>query len=135
MEAAAKDLAARGLPIDARWGDVHRLTLRHPLSAVPVIGGAFTRGPFPMGGGPFTPLSGQYFHDRPAGMVVGASYRQVVDMADPEGTSRMIGFGGQSGHVGSPHYDDLTEIWRRGEFLPMRLDTWPARGRDLEVTA
>jgi penicillin amidase len=133
MEAAAKDLAARGLPIDAAWGDVHRLVLRHPLSAVPVLGDAFTQGPFPMPGGPYTPLSGQYLHDRPAAMVVGASYRHVVDMADPEGSARMILFGGQSGHVGSPHYGDLTARWRAVAFLPMRLERFPERGRDLRL--
>jgi penicillin amidase len=86
-----------------------------------------------MPGGPYTPLAGQYLHDRPAAMVVGASYRQVIDLADPEGTGRMSLFGGQSGHVGSRHYDDLTPIWRRGGFLPMRLASWPAKGRDLEL--
>jgi penicillin amidase len=133
MEDAAKDLAARGLSIHARWGEVHRLTLRHPLSAAPGIGAAFTRGPYEMPGGPFTPDSGMYFHHQPAAMVVGASFRHVVDMADPERTARMVIFGGQSGHVGSRHYDDLTPIWRAGEFVPSRLERWPERGRDLRL--
>ena len=131
MEAAAKDLASRGHGIDVKWGEVHRLAMRHPLSAVPILGDAFTQGPYPMGGGPYTPLSGQYLHDRPAAMIVGASYRHVVDMADPEGSARMIMYGGQSGHVGSPHYADLTPRWRAGRFLPMRLERFPERGRDL----
>jgi penicillin G amidase len=134
MEAAARDLAERGHSIDARWGDVHRLTLRHPFSSAPLLGAAFTRGPDAMPGGPYTVQAGQYLHDRPASMVVGASFRQVVDLADPEG-ARMIGFGGQSGHVGSRHYDDLTPIWRRGGFIPSRLETLPARGRDLRLVA
>jgi penicillin amidase len=134
LEDAARDLAARGHGIDVPWGDLHRLTLRHALSALPFVGSAYTRGPFPMAGGPYTPLSGQYRHDRPAAMVVGASYRQVVDLADPEGSARMIQFAGQSGHVGSPHYDDLTARWARGAFLPMRLTRWPERGRDLALT-
>jgi penicillin amidase len=133
MEDARKDLDSRGLTIDARWGEVHRLTLRHPLSAVPILGAAFTRGPFPMPGGPYTPSAGQYYHDRPCDMVVGASFRQVVDMADPEGTARMMIFGGQSGHVGSPHYDDLTPLWRDGYFLESRLEALPERGRALRL--
>ena len=114
IEDAARDLASRGLKPEARWGSVHTLTLRHPLSAVPVLGRAWTRGPFEMAGGPFTPCAGQYLHDRPAAMVVGASYRHVVDMADPE-AARMVVFGGQSGNVGSPHYDDLLPLWLKGE--------------------
>ena len=86
-----------------------------------------------MPGGPFTPQAGQYLHDRPAAMIVGASYRHIVDLADPEGSARMITFGGQSGHLGSPHYDDLTPIWMRGGFLPMRLATWPETGRDVRM--
>jgi penicillin amidase len=133
LEDARQELAARGLSLDARWGDVHRLTLRHPLSAVPLVGDAWTRGPLPMPGGPFTPLAGQYLHHRPVDMFVGASYRQVVDLADPEGRSWMITFGGQSGHVGSRHYDDLTPGWLRGRFLPMRLESLPEGGTDLRL--
>ncbi len=133
LEEAARDLAALGLTIDARWGDVHTLTLRHLLSSVPGLGGAYTLGPHRMPGGPYTVSAGQYLHDRPCAMAVGASYRQVVDLADPEGTGRMITFAGQSGHVGSRHYADLTDLWLRGESVPMRLSTWPERGRDLRL--
>lgn len=133
MEAAAKDLAARGVGIDVRWGDVHTLTLRHPLAALPVLGAAFRQGPFPSSGGPYTVLSGQYLHDRPLEQVVGASFRQVVDLADPEGTARMVTFGGQSGNAGSPHFGDLTPRWRAGGFVPSRLETVPARGRTVTL--
>ncbi|MBL9085944.1 MAG: penicillin acylase family protein [Planctomycetia bacterium] len=133
MEAAARDLAARGLGIDARWGDVHTLTLRHPLAAVPGLGAGFRQGPWPSGGGPYTVLSGQYLHDRPAEQVVGASFRQVVDLADPEGSARMITFGGQSGHAGSRHFADLSAVWRAGGFVPSRLESVPTRGRALHL--
>jgi penicillin amidase len=135
LEAAGRDLAARGLASDAPWGAVHALTLRHAMSSVPLLGDVWTRGPFPMPGGPYTVQAGQYLHDRPAAMIVGASYRQVVDLADPEGTARFVVFGGQSGHVGSRHYDDLTARWRRNDLLPMRLERWPEKGRDLVVRA
>jgi penicillin amidase len=57
-------------------------------------------------------------------MVVGQSYLHVVDLADPGGAG-MITFGGQSGHVGSPHYDDLTPLWAAGKRIPMRLENLP----------
>lgn len=118
---ALRDLGARGLTLDSPWGALHTLTLRHPAAALDVLEPTFNQGPFPMRGGPFTVSSGQYPHPRPARMVVGASYRHVVDLADPGG-GRMITFGGQSGHAGSPHYADLTPLWRAGEMLPMRLE-------------
>lgn len=133
MEAAARDLADRGRTLDAKWGEVHTLTLRHPFAAVPGLARAYSSGPYASAGGPYTPLSGQYAHDRPCAQVVGASFRQVVDLADPEGSARMITVGGQSGHAGSPHFDDLTPVWRRGGFVRSRLETTP-RGRRLRLT-
>lgn len=121
LEDAERDLKARGFAIDAPWGELHHLTLRHPLSGVPVVGEAFTRGPFPLRGGPFVPAAGQYTHTRPAKVTGGASYRQVIDLADIEGRSTMVMFGGQSGHIGSPHYDDMTALWLANEQVPMRL--------------
>ncbi len=127
---AVLDLEARGLDADAPWGRIHRVRLRHPLSAAPVVGAVFDRGPYPAAGGPYTPLSGQYGHPRPADVTSGPSYRQVVDLADGEGRSRMVSFAGQSGHVGSPHYDDLLPLWLAGEGVPMRIETLP-RTRDV----
>jgi penicillin G amidase len=127
LEAAARDAAARGLALDAPWGAAHRLTLHHPAGTLGLLKPAFDRGPFPMPGGPYSVCSGQYRHDRPLDVTVGASYRQVVDLADPA-AGRMITFGGQSGAIGSPHYDDLTPRWLAGEWLPMRLEDLPARG-------
>ena len=42
-----------------------------------------------------------------------AGYRMVVDFADLESSLYIISTG-QSGHFLSPHYDDLSQIWRRG---------------------
>lgn len=131
LEDAEKDLAARGLDAGAPWGRIHTLTLDHPLSSVPLLGPAFTRGPWPLGGGPYAPASGQYPQAHPARVVAGASYRQVVDLADVERSSRMITYGGQSGHIGSPHYDDLTALWRAGGGIPMRLEMEPEGGDHL----
>lgn len=133
LEDAEKDLHARGLPVGAPWSALHRLTLRHPLSSLPGVGDAFTRGPFGLRGSPFAPASGQYAHTHPAAVTGGASYRHVCDLGDLEGGSRMITFGGQSGHVGSPHYDDLTPLWLANEGLPMRLEEPPPNSRLLRL--
>lgn len=121
LEAAHADLLSRGLSLATPWGAAHRLRLLHPLGSVASLAPTFNRGPFPMPGGPFAVCSGQYLNDKPLDVEVGASFRHVVDLADVEGSGRMITFGGQSGHVGSPHYDDLTPLWLAGEMLPMRL--------------
>ena len=60
------------------------------------------------------------------------AWRIVADPNDPE-RSRWQAFTGQSGHVASPHYDDLQPRWARGEMQPMagegpwrELDAAPA---------
>jgi penicillin amidase len=124
---------ARGLTFDSPWGAAHTLTLHHPAGGAPFLGPTFSRGPFPLPGGPFAVCSGQYAHDKPLRVTVGASYRQLIDLADPEASARMMTFGGQSGQVGSPHYDDLTPLWLAGTWLPMRLETEPEGGEVLTL--
>ena len=41
---------------------------------------------------------------------------------------------GQSGHFLSRHYDDLGQLWRRGEYIPMSLDLDLARAAAVGVT-
>ncbi len=55
-----------------------------------------------------------------------AGFRGVYDFADPD-SSVFIVSTGQSGHPLSRHYDDLGELWRRGEYIPMSLDPALAR--------
>ncbi|CUH39726.1 Acyl-homoserine lactone acylase QuiP precursor [Jannaschia seosinensis] len=62
-----------------------------------------------------------------------ASYRGVYDFSDPESSVFIISTG-QSGHPLSRHYDDLGELWRRGEYIPMTLDPALARAGAVGVT-
>ena len=126
LEDTARDLQARGLQPDATWGSFHTLTLKHPAGASPALARAYNRGPYPADGGPYSVVSGQYLHARPGPVIAGQSYRQVIDLGDPR-AGRMVTFGGQSGHIGSPHYDDLTPLWRAYDTIPMRLEELPPR--------
>lgn len=50
----------------------------------------------------------------------GPSWRMVVELsAIPQGYG--IYPGGQSGNPGSKHYDNMVELWRKGELLPLSL--------------
>ena len=119
-----------------RWGDAHQAAQDHQvLGEVPVLryfvnirqstsGGdntlmrAATRG----GSGPDAFLN-----------VHGAGYRGVYDFADPDSSVFIISTG-QSGHFLSRHYDDLAQLWRRGEYIPMSLDANLARAAAVGVT-
>jgi penicillin amidase len=49
---------------------------------------------------------------------VGPSYRQICDLSNWD-NSRFVTYTGQSGNPISPHYRDMAERWRRGEYVPM----------------
>ena len=65
--------------------------------------------------------------------VSGAAYRGVYDLADPDSSVFVIATG-QSGHPLSRHYDDMAELWRRGEYVGMSLDPELARAAATGIT-
>jgi len=111
-----------------RWGDAHQAAQDHEvLGDVPVLswfvnirqstsGGDNTLNRGMTSGNPDTPFQN----------VHGPGYRGVYDFADPD-SSVFIVSTGQSGHPLSRRYDDLGELWRRGEYIPMSLDPDLAR--------
>jgi penicillin amidase len=118
-----------------RWGDAHQATHDHPvLGEVPVLR-YFVNIRQSTSGGDNTLQRGRTkgkdpdpFHN-----VHGAGYRGVYDFADPN-SSVFINSTGQSGHFLSRHYDDLAQLWRRGEYIPMSLDTDLARAAAVGIT-
>ncbi|WP_020039986.1 penicillin acylase family protein [Salipiger mucosus] len=118
-----------------RWGDAHQARHDHPvLGEVPVLR-YFTNIRQSTSGGDFTLQRGLTLgHGRdPFANVHGATYRGVYDFADPD-SSVFISSTGQSGHFLSRHYDDLGQLWRRGEYIPMSLDEDLARAASVGVT-
>jgi penicillin G amidase len=111
-----------------RWGDAHQATHDHPvLGNVPFIK-YFVNIRQSTSGGDDTLMRGvtRGTGDEPFQNVHSAGYRGVYDFADPD-SSVFITATGQSGHPLSRHYDDLGELWRRGEYIPMSLDPELAR--------
>ena len=137
LDAALLDLTQRygGTVESWRWGDAHQAAQDHPvLGEVPILryfvnirqstsGGdntlnrAMTRGTGP----------------EPFQNVHGAGYRGVYDFADPDSSVFIIATG-QSGHPLSSHYDDLGQLWRRGEYIPMSIDPDLARAGAVGIT-
>ena len=118
-----------------RWGDAHVATHDHPvLGSAPVLewivnirqstsGGDHTLNRAKTSGEDPYP-----FHNVHAG-----AYRGVYDFADPDSSVFVISTG-QSGHPLSRFYDNLGELWRRGEYVPMSLDPALARAAAVGVT-
>jgi len=87
-------------PAEWRWGRVHRSELPHPLVA------AYDIAPVQRSGGAGTVAA------------TGATYRQIVDFSDLDG-SLATNFPGQSGQPGSPFYANLAGPYGRGEYFPL----------------
>lgn len=118
-----------------RWGDAHQATHDHQtLGQVPLLR-YFANIRQSTSGGDNTLLRGRTSGQDPEPFlnVHGAGYRGVYDFADPD-SSVFITSTGQSGHLLSRHYDDLGALWRRGEYIPMSLDSDLARAAAVGVT-
>ncbi|MEO0765162.1 MAG: penicillin acylase family protein [Pseudomonadota bacterium] len=118
-----------------RWGDAHQATHDHQvLGEVPVLRN-FVNIRQSTSGGDNTLQRGltRGTGANPFRNVHGAGYRGVYDFADPNSSVFVISTG-QSGHFLSRHYDDLAQLWRRGEYIPMSLDEGLARAAAVGVT-
>lgn len=118
-----------------RWGAAHEAVHEHPVlgdtrlfSWIVNIRQATSGGDFTLNRGA-TPGVGS----EPYINIHGAGYRGVYDFADPDSSVFIISTG-QSGHPLSRHYDDMGELWRRGEYVPMTLDPELARAANLGIT-
>ncbi len=118
-----------------RWGDLHQATHDHAvLGEVPVLKW-FVNIRQSTSGGDNTLNRGLTSGTgaNPFLNVHGPGYRGVYDFADPD-SSLFVTSTGQSGHFLSRHYDDLGELWRRGEYIPMSLDPDLARAAAVGIT-
>ena len=101
-----------------RWGRVHPLVFPHALGAAnPLLARIFNRR-IEVGGGQETVAQVGWDPNDPFTAIWAPCWRMVADPANPD-ASRWQAFTGQSGHPGSPHYDDLQVDWKEGRTQPM----------------
>ena len=118
-----------------RWGEAHEAVHEHPVLGETALFSWVVNIRQSTSGGDHTlqraatpgTLPDPFLNTHSAG------YRGVYDFADPDASVFVISTG-QSGHPLSPFYDDLGELWRRGEFIPMSLDPDLARAGNVGVT-
>lgn len=117
------------------WGDAHQATHDHQvLGKIPFLKN-FVNIRQSTSGGDNTLQRGKTAGsgEDPFFNVHSAAYRGVYDFADPDSSVFIISTG-QSGHFLSRHYDDMAQLWRRGEYVPMSLDEELARAAAVGVT-
>ncbi|SDX83414.1 penicillin amidase [Albimonas donghaensis] len=118
-----------------RWGEAHEARHDHEVLGRFGLLGLIANIRHETSGGDFTLRRSQSQGGRnePHAARFGAGLRMVVDFADPD-SSRVVISTGQSGHPFSRHYDDLNEVWRRGDTIRMSLDFQDAEAGALGLT-
>ena len=100
-----------------KWGDLHKVSLIHPLGGVGIVEKLFrvNRGPYPIGGSSHTVCP--YTYTKGSSFVAdhGASERHIFQTADWDQSWTVIPTG-TSGVPASPHYLDQTQLYIHNQF-------------------
>jgi penicillin amidase len=102
-----------------RWGNLHHSVPEHPLAEI-VDGDLHAKlqpGSVPTPGSPYTPNQSTY-RSTDFRLINGPSFRMVLDVGNWD-DSRAINYPGQSGNPEDAHYQDLVQMWLRGEYFPL----------------
>lgn len=119
--AALDELATKLGPSQSQWtwGRLHTLRQEHMLTGRGDLGILLDRSGMPAPGDGTTVCSGTQDANHAAWL--GATYRMVADLADSDLGMWSVEVSGESGHPGSPHYDDQATTWDRGELYYVKL--------------
>jgi penicillin amidase len=116
--ARSKLIARRGPDIKSwAWGQLHRMTFRHPLDSAPWTAALFDHGPMGRSGDGDVVQSTEFVDDS-FDQIYGASYREIFDLSDWD-KSVGVNVPGQSGQPGSKHYADLLPLWVEGKYFAL----------------
>lgn len=102
------------------WGEIHRMPRRHVLSTRGDLGELLDRGGEPVYGDMVTVGNTGSGPDWTA--TTGGGFRMVCDLQSEPPALRLVDAQGQSGHVGSRHYDDQFPVWLAGKYHDVPLD-------------
>ena len=109
---------------DWRWGDANKAVhIEQTFGHIPIVS-FFTNITHDMPGSENTLLRAKFFQSKRGKFITNnsSSLKVLFDFSSPENSLFMISTG-QSGHILSRHYDDLSELWQRGQYIPMTMDS------------
>lgn len=106
-------------PANWQWGNLHRVELYHPLSRIPILGRLWKPLVLPIPGDSTTVNHADVsLHFPPYPVQLIASVRMVLDVGEWDNSLAALP-GGQSGHAGSPYFQDGAKEWQNGRYHPM----------------
>lgn len=102
-----------------RWGKLHQIEMQHPLGSVKPLDKVFNLGPYEVGGH-FSTVWQSALNPGMDFSLKGwtVSNRHIYDLKDWDKSLGAI-VPGQSGMIGSPHYDDQVEMWLKVKHHPL----------------
>jgi penicillin amidase len=103
------------------WGALHRLTLAHPLAAIPGLEPLFVAASLGVGGDEQTVAQAGIDGTKGYAAAVVQSCRMVVDLADP-GRPRVTLPAGNSGNPASAHWADQLASYANGDLHVLDAD-------------
>ena len=116
-----------------QWGKVHLARPKHNLSsAFPDLAKLLDPPAIPTSGDGDTPLQGGYSSSTLATVTSLSVARYSYDPSDWENSLWAVPLG-SSGHPGSPHYADQSEIWQQVKMIPMGYN-WDSFETSSETT-
>jgi len=100
-----------------KWGDMHQLTLEHPMGGVNILNRFFSlnRGPYSLGGDCFNVGPFVYRYYNPYKIEHGPSHRHIYTTDNWDRSQTVIPTG-TSGIPKSPYYCDQTELYVNGKY-------------------
>jgi penicillin G amidase len=100
-----------------KWGNIHQITLTHPLAKVKILDQVFgfNRGPYSVGGSFHTVSPYSYPFFEPKSVVHGASHRSIYDLGEWDNCVSVIPTG-TSGIPASRFYCDQTKLYISGRY-------------------
>lgn len=102
-----------------RWERIHQARPKHPLSeSQPELSTLLDPPAIPASGDGDTPLAGAYSTADPATITSLSVARYAYDLANWDDSLWVVPLG-SSGHPGSKHFHDQSDIWRQVEMVPM----------------
>ena len=115
-----------------QWGEAHIANHKHEVfGAIPIINWLSNIKQSTSGGDDtLMRAKTKNYGQNPFENVHSAGFRMIVDFSDLESSLYIISTG-QSGHLLSNQYDNLANLWKRGEYIPMVLDPDLARAGSL----
>jgi penicillin G amidase len=120
----ALDRTANGISKFANWGEMHRLTVSHPMGFLPVIGNRYRFADYPVGGSSHSVMKTAHAStDERHSTRFGSNARHISDLSDMD-KNYFVLLGGQDGWFNSTNFLDQVSHWRAGRYVhvPMRLE-------------